>query len=136
MANKKINVLIDNKDIETNIRRVKKKEVKQLIVKLAQKADEIVKLLDNKDIVSLLPNIMAANFDFISQDFIEPFVELKPEQIDEMDIVDIFNLAKELLNYNNISIEKIINFLKPDTATANKIVQKLNFGGVDAPLLK
>lgn len=134
MAKKKITLLIDNKEVETNIRRVKKKEAKNLVVKLAQKADEIVKLLDSKDIVSLLPNIVSENFDFISQDFIEPFVELKPEQIDDMDMVDIFSLVKELLSYNNISIEKIINFLKPDTATANKIVEKLNFGGVDTPL--
>jgi len=133
MASKDIIILIDDNEIETKIRRIKKKEFKDLASKLASKADEVVKLLDTKDITSGLPVFIEENVDFICDEMIKPFTNLGSAELDEMDVVDVLNLGKKLLEYNGVSVEKIINFLNPNPAAKQKIAEALNFGGVAVP---
>jgi hypothetical protein len=78
--------------------------------------------------------VIEENIDFVCDTIITPFVDVTNEQLDEMDMVDIFDLLKELLEYNNISIEKIKNFLRPDPVTRRAIAGMLNFDGVPAAL--
>jgi transcriptional regulator of met regulon len=134
MAKKSIKILIDDVETDVVIRRAKKKDVKEITLAIASKVDEVVKELATSINIEKL---VSDNLDFICEQVIIPFTNLTAEQMDNMDIVDIVALVKDLLDYNSVDFEKIIKFIKnlltPDTAMKQQIAQKLNFGGVEVP---
>ena len=134
MAKKNITLAIDDNEFTTTMRRVKKREAKAIIRSLAGKADEIVKLVAEPDFLYRIPDVLEENIDFVCELLIIPFVGITDEQLEEMDGVDVAQLIKDFLAYNNISIEKIINFLKPDPATRRAIAGMLNFEGAPSTL--
>jgi len=135
MAKKNIDVMVNDEKVTITIRRAKLGDVKEAALLISSKADELLNSI-NKDF----------NFEtFISKDLADicgyvilPYTNLTEEQFDSMDIVDIFVLIKEMLEYNNVKVEKVMNFLKklltPDTQIKQKIAQNLNFGGIEIPL--
>ena len=134
LAKKNIDVMVNDEKVTITIRRATLGDVKEAAVLMSSKADELLNSF-NKDF----------NFEtFISKDLADitsyvilPYTNLTEEQLDGMDIVDIVDLVKEMLEYNNVKVEKVMNFLKklltPDTQIQNKIAQNLNFGGIEIP---
>lgn len=85
MASKEMTVYIDNIEVKTVIRRIKKKEFKDLVIKIAEKADILKQFFDSKDYISKIKNILEENIDFICDDFIKPYVNLTNDQLDNID---------------------------------------------------
>jgi len=136
MAAKNITIKIDDKDTPAIMRRVKKREFKSLIMSLSGKGDEFAKLIAEPNFLHRIPGLVEENIDYVCETLIMPFVNVSADQLDEMDMVDIINLFKELMTYNNLDIEKIKNFLRPDPVTRRAFRQMLNFDGEPAALPK
>ncbi len=141
-----IKVMIDDEIFEIKARRIKNKQFKNLVKKIAEKADELVKFFDNKDIVSNLPIFIQDNLDFILEDLIAPFIDVKNSEkdafLDELSTYDTILLLKDLLNYNGIPTEKIIEFITKNFKVQNsestigkKLEDKQNKSGTEIPLL-
>jgi len=130
MAKKNITINVDDAQLEITIRRVKKREFKEIVRAFAGKGDELAELLSQPNFLRLIPKAIEDNIDFVCETLITPYATVTNEQLDEMDMVDVVNLLKELLAYNNLDIEKIKDFLRPDPATRRAIRQVLNFDGV------
>lgn len=133
MSTKRIKVLIDDKETEISIRRIKKKEFKDIVLEVAVKADEVMTFFDNKDVIKELPKFIETNFDFICDRAIAPFTSLTQGDFDEMDVLDVINLGKELLDFNGIDVKKFTSFLNPTAEVKQKLAEGMNFGGVEVP---
>jgi len=134
MAMKNITLRTDDKESTATMRRCKKREFKALIKTFAEKGDDIVNLIAEDNFLQKIPAVVEENIDFICNTLIIPFVDVTADQLNEMDMVDIVELVKEILEYNKIDIEKIKNFLKPDPVTRRAIAGMLNFDGVPSTL--
>jgi hypothetical protein len=136
MAMKNVTLKTDDKEFTTTMCRCKKREFKLLIRSLSAKGDEIAKLISEPNFLHSIPRAIEENIDFICETIITPFVDVTNDQLDEMDMVDIVDLLKEILAYNNVDLEKIKNFLRPDPVTRRAIAGMLNFDGVPSTLSK
>lgn len=133
MASKEMTVYIDNIEVKTVIRRIKKKEFKDLVIKIAEKADILKQFFDSKDYISKIKNILEENIDFICDDFIKPYVNLTNDQLDNIDLVDLIELIKEILQFNRINIDKIINFFTTSLSEQPILKDNQNFKGIAIP---
>lgn len=120
---KTVKIYIDENETSVKIRKLKLKEAKKLAVELARKVDELITLFDKrnnktsddievneKDIFKEFPQFLGTNIDYLIDVLIEPYTSLTAEQINEVDITDIFLLLKELVEFNGIKIEQVVNF--------------------------
>lgn len=134
MAKKNIKIFVNDIETEITIKRIKFKQAKDLCIALASKVDEILKYFDDNSLFSNFENIFYENIDFIADNIILKFTNISSDQLDDMDTIDVVTLVKDLLLYNNIDINKIINFLQPNKALGKKATEMLEFGGKDVPL--
>lgn len=107
-------IKIDNKDIE--IRRVKVKEVKTLVKELTGKVKEVFSFMDNaKDIKNLeetVTTLVIENIDYLG-DLVTRFTKnFTIEDFEDLDVVDLIELLKEILSYNGIKGALIKSFFQ------------------------
>jgi hypothetical protein len=134
MAIKTMAVQIDGQELQITIRRVKKREFKALVRELASKGDEIADFFKADDFLDKLPGFIEEFIEYACDTLILPFVGgITAEHLDEMDMVEIRRLGKELLLHNHIDPEAVMGFLRPGPVARRVVGQALSFGGEPIP---
>lgn len=99
-------IKIDEKQIV--IRRAKVREVKGLLEEASEKGQEVFivfSMAQGKEITTFIGD----SFTYISEK-LQQFTDLKKEDIEELDMVDIVEVFKRLIEYNGISMGKLKSF--------------------------
>ena len=107
-------IKINDKDIE--VRRVKVKEVKILVKELAIKVKDVFNFMDNaskvEDMEVTVTSFIIENIDYIG-DLVTRFTkDFTVEEFEDLDVIDLVELLKEILAYNGIKGELIKSFVQ------------------------
>lgn len=100
-------ITIQGKQI--TIRGVKLKEIKEFSGMVGDKIEALFQVLDSDDLFAGLQQYFVDNLDSIAK-IIEQFTDLSSDQIDDMEIVELTELVRELMKINGISVEKTLDF--------------------------
>lgn len=103
-------------DKEIVIRRAKFKEIKTMVSAIKDKGNDILEFLNNSssdnELFKKLPDFIIKNIEEVENIIID-FTDIKnSDEVGDMDIIDIVELIKELLDYNGISKDKIQGFFQ------------------------
>lgn len=119
-------VKINSRDIE--IRRVKVKEVKTLVRELASKVKDVFDFMDNasevKDMEKTITSLIVDNIDYIGELVTRFTKDFTTEDFEDLDVVDLVELLKEILTYNGIKGEMIKSFFQNYTGAAKEQVEE------------
>ncbi len=107
-------IKISDKDIE--VRRVKVKEVKILVKELAGKVKDVFNFMDNaskvEDMEATVTSLVIENIDYMG-DLVTRFTkDFTVEEFEDLDVIDLVELLKEILAYNGIKGELIKSFFQ------------------------
>lgn len=97
---------------ENTIRKIKVKEVKNLISKVGNKITEILTFMQKQDFLSELDGFIVSNLEEF-QETVLPFLDNATlEDLDEMDIEDFVKLLFAIIELNGLKKEKVIAFFQ------------------------
>ena len=107
-------IKISDKDIE--VRRVKVKEVKILVKELAGKVKDVFNFMDNaskvEDMEATVTSLVIENIDYMG-DLVTRFTkDFTVEELEDLDLIDLVEVLKEILAYNGIKPELIKSFFQ------------------------
>lgn len=95
-------------DTEIELRKVKVKEAKELLGKIE---DEVNSFLSSKQGKkgSKVSDIIIEKFEFI-RDIILQFTNIDVESFNELYVSDIWEILKQLIEFNGINLKRVIDF--------------------------
>jgi len=104
------NIKLDNREVK--IRRVKLREVKEIIKDTATKVTEVADLFYNKkmaddEFLDGIPGFIIDNIEFF-EGYLIKFTDLSQDELEDLEFLSVVELIKELIVYNGVSE----NFLK------------------------
>ena len=105
-------IKLDNREVQ--IRRVKLKEMKSIIKDLATKVTEVANFFYNRkmtdtELLDSIPDFIIENMEFF-EGYLIQFSNLNQEELDDLEVLSVIKLIKELINHNGISEDFIKNF--------------------------
>lgn len=113
-------------DEEISIRRIKVREIKEIIANSKDKVNEFVTLLDSKNLIEDLIGFISSNLDKVTN-LTQQFTDLDKDKIEDMDALDLVQILRKMLEINGIKEEKIKAFLqKLKTINPANQAQKMN----------
>lgn len=93
-------------ELDITIRRAKVKEIKQLVLDIKEQVDNI---FGENQIVKPIETVIMDNYSFFESKVIQ-FTDLSAEQIDDMDLLDLVDVLKTMLEYNGLHMGKLKDF--------------------------
>jgi hypothetical protein len=121
--------IVSVNDKKITIRSLKFKELKSMVSVVGEKIDEVITFFDKKsddNFINVLPTFIVENMDFIAG-YILKFSDIKKDEIEDMDVLDIVEVTKELLKINGVDMEKVKVFFQQLTKTNLGVqVQNMN----------
>lgn len=113
-------------DEEISIRRIKVREIKEIIANSKDKVNEFVTLLDSQNLIEDLIGFISSNLDKVTN-LTQQFTDLDKDKIEDMDALDLVEILRKMLEINGIKEEKIKAFLqKLKTINPANQAQKMN----------
>jgi len=106
------NIDLDNKEVK--IRRIKLKEMKDIIKNMATKVTEVANFFYNKkmtdeELLENIPSFIIENMEFF-EGYLIQFSNLDQEGLDDLEVLSVIRLIKELIIYNGISEDFLKSF--------------------------
>ncbi len=106
------NIDLDNKEVK--IRRIKLKEMKSIIKDMATKVTEVANFFYNKkmtdeELLESIPSFIIENMEFF-EGYLIQFSNLDQEGLDDLEVLSVIKLIKELIVYNGISEDFLKSF--------------------------
>lgn len=106
------NIKLGNREVQ--IRRVKLKEMKSIIKDLATKVTEVANFFYNKkmtdeELLESIPSLIIENMEFF-EGYLLQFSNLDQEQLDDLELLSVIKLTRELIIYNGISEDFLQSF--------------------------
>lgn len=120
---------IDLGDREVKIRRIKLKEMKDIIKNMATKVTEVANFFYNKkmtdeELLENIPSFIIENMEFF-EGYLIQFSDLDQEGLDDLEILSVIRLIKELVIYNGISEDFLKSFFY-NFKKAREVVEEQN----------
>ncbi|HZK34632.1 MAG TPA: hypothetical protein VFD33_04915, partial [Bacillota bacterium] len=96
------NIDLGNKEVK--IRRIKLKEMKNIIKDMATKVTEVANFFYNKkmtdeELLESIPSFIIENMEFF-EGYLIQFSNLDQEGLDDLEVLSVIKLIKELIVYN------------------------------------
>ena len=106
------NIDLGNKEVK--IRRIKLKEMKNIIKDMATKVTEVANFFYNKkmtdeELLESIPSFIIENMEFF-EGYLIQFSNLDQESLDDLEVLSVIKLIKELIVYNGISEDFLKSF--------------------------
>lgn len=106
------NIDLGNKEVK--IRRIKLKEMKNIIKDMATKVTEVANFFYNKkmtdeELLESIPSFIIENMEFF-EGYLIQFSNLDQEGLDDLEVLSVIKLIKELIVYNGISEDFLKSF--------------------------
>lgn len=106
------NIDLGNKEVK--IRRIKLKEMKNIIKDMATKVTEVANFFYNKkmtdeELLESIPSFIIENMEFF-EGYLIQFSNLDKESLDDLEVLSVIKLIKELIVYNGISEDFLKSF--------------------------
>lgn len=120
---------IDLGDREVKIRRIKLKEMKDIIKNMATKVTEVANFFYNKkmtdeELLENIPSFIIKNMEFF-EGYLIQFSDLDQEGLDDLEILSVIRLIKGLIIYNGISEDFLKSFFY-NFKKAREVVEEQN----------
>ena len=106
------NIDLGNKEVK--IRRIKLKEMKNIIKDMATKVTEVANFFYNKkmtdeELLESIPSFIIENMEFF-EGYLIQFSDLDQEGLDDLEVLSVIRLIKGLIIYNGISEDFLKSF--------------------------
>lgn len=118
-------MLINGK--ETKIRKMKVKELKNLIKLLGIKVNETFEFLNEPNFLSQVDSFLIKNFEDLEAIILPFFENVLLEDIEEMDIEDFKELIFKILEVNGIKREVVKDFFIKISPKQKELTQAIQF---------
>ena len=120
---------IDLRNKEVKIRRIKLKEMKNIIKDMATKVTEVANFFYNKkmtdeELLESIPSFIIENMEFF-EGYLIQFSNLDKESLDDLEVLSVIRLIKELIIYNGISEDFLKSFFY-NFKKAREVVEEQN----------
>ena len=120
---------IDLGDREVKIRRIKLKEMKDIIKNMATKVTEVANFFYNKkmtdeELLENIPSFIIENMEFF-EGYLIQFSDLDQEGLDDLEVLSVIRLIKGLIIYNGISEDFLKSFFY-NFKKAREVVEEQN----------
>lgn len=102
-------------DMKLTIRRMKVREIKELLALGKEKLNAFFTLEKSENFTEALLQFLVDNFDWATG-FIASMTDQSQEAIEELDVADLVQLVLELLRLNGLTQERVTNFFMKFTA--------------------
>lgn len=107
-------ITLEDLSLEVEVRRAKVREVKGLVTELANRASEILNLVETtktEELGSSIQALIIDNIDYVIS-LVERYSNLSTEQIEDLDVLELVIVLKGMVNHNGISEGFLQNFFQ------------------------
>ena len=104
-------------DVDIKIRRIKVRELKDLIKDMATKVTEVVSFIYDKsmsdtELSESIPKFIVENIEFFEKYILMLTVNFTQEDLDDLDFLDLIDLVKEIISFNGVNEGFIKSFFQ------------------------
>lgn len=107
-------------DMKLTIRRMKVREIKELLALGKDKLNALLELDKSDNFTGALLDFLLANFDWATG-FIASMTDQSQEMIEELDVSDLVQLTLELLKLNGLTQERVTGFFTKFAAVTQQM---------------
>lgn len=111
-------------DVKLTIRRMKVREIKELLALGKDKLNALLELDKSDNFTGALLDFLLANFDWATG-FIASMTDQSQEMIEELDVSDLVQLVLELLKLNGLTQERVTGFFTKFAAVTQQMFTPL-----------